>query len=115
MASKSRESLESIDMEGEDITGDYDPHYDHDILLQEEYTEKLIHENTTTRKSALSSARRKGKTHKTVGFDVATSGVYTKLRGNDSSTDVESESEVELDAESHLKYLRKKVSLTNSC
>ncbi|KAK7205877.1 type I phosphodiesterase [Myxozyma melibiosi] len=109
MASKRRDSLDDVDMEGEDITGDYDPHaYDRDVLLQQDYTEKLIHDSSVLRKSALSSSRKKGKGKKSVGFDVATSGSYRKLKDADISPEGESESEVELDAESHLKYLKKR-------
>ncbi|KAK9365119.1 alkaline-phosphatase-like protein [Lipomyces kononenkoae] len=100
---KPRPSLESIDLEREgeeDITGDYNAKdYDKEILLQHDYTERLITDATAKRTTS------KKNRPKTVGFGKLPG--YKKLT-NVSPADTDSEESIELDAESHLKYLKKR-------
>ncbi|KAK9363778.1 alkaline-phosphatase-like protein [Lipomyces starkeyi] len=96
-----RHSLESIELEREeDITGDYDAKdYDKEILLQHDYTERLITDATAKR-----IAFKKNKS-KTVGFGDLPE--YKKLNSDDVA-DTSSEESIEVDAESHLKHLKTK-------
>ncbi|KAK9461463.1 alkaline-phosphatase-like protein [Lipomyces oligophaga] len=107
MSSKKDDYFEELDMDGADITGDYRlRESDRDVLAQQDYAEKLITDAVfTSRKSAL---RKKGKSKKSVGFDIAPpAGGYKRLAGNDSTTDLDQE-DVEVDAETHLKNLKKR-------
>ncbi|KAK9246887.1 alkaline-phosphatase-like protein [Lipomyces tetrasporus] len=97
-----RRSLESIELEGEeDITGDYDAKdNDKEVLLQHDYTERLITDATAKR-----TALKKSKS-KTVGFGHLPE--YKKLANDDDGVITDTDETIEIDAESHLKYLRKK-------